>query len=179
MHINLLKEIKKTRHLLPNNLGKVIDVGSLDVNGKVLDVIEGTEYESYLGIDMREGKNVDVVMNGHDLIQHFEQGSFDTVVCMNTMEHDDAFWLTLNGINHVIKPGGHFIFAVPHFYFPEHNYPDDYWRMSESATRNIIFRGYEILHIRKVFTAVSRMIRCEHCQQVQYNYIIFAVGRKL
>ena len=47
--------MKKKRELLPVNLGKVLEIGSLNVgiNGTAREVYE-KDCESYLGIDMRE-----------------------------------------------------------------------------------------------------------------------------
>lgn len=111
---------------------------------------------------MMDGKDVDLVLNGHDLTNHFSKEGdhegetfieqFDTVLCMNTLEHDDKFWLTLDGINHVLKQGGLFIFAQPTLGFPIHNHPDDYWRLTRSALEKVIFEGYEILDIEEVFS---------------------------
>ena len=170
MHINIIKEMRATQHLLPNSLGKVLEVGSLNKNGTAKDVYK--KYDSYLGIDIRDGKDVDMVMNGHDLKNNFDENIFDTVICMNTLEHDDKFWLTLEGISYVLKSGGYMIFCVPYFYFPEHNFPDDYWRMSESAVKDIIFNGFEVLSERKVYVMIDRDI-------TKYNHIVFAIGRKL
>lgn len=137
--------MKDTRHLLPPNLGKVLDVGSLNINGSAKQVY--TEYESYTGIDMRGGRDVDIVMNAHDLVAKFGENSFDTVVCMNTMEHDDKFWETQEQINKVLKKGGYYAFTVPGFKFPFHPHPRDYWRMSPQAVKETIFKGYEILNM--------------------------------
>ena len=43
---------------------KVLDVGSLDVNGSVRKILKG-QYKEIVGIDMRVGEGVDIVMNAH------------------------------------------------------------------------------------------------------------------
>ena len=47
---------------------RILDVGSMDINGSLKDV---TSYSEYIGIDIKEGKNVDVVLNAHDITKRF------------------------------------------------------------------------------------------------------------
>jgi predicted SAM-dependent methyltransferase len=170
MNTKVLNWMKETSCLLPRDLGNVLDVGSLNVNGSAREVYK--LFTSYIGIDMREGKDVDIVMNAHDLVNQFGENSIDTIVCMNTLEHDDKFWLTLEAMNRVLKQDGYMIFCVPTFYFPIHNYPEDFWRMSEQAIRKIIFDGYEVLNMQEIFSK-------ENDEGKQINPCICAIGRKL
>ena len=65
MHANslaLMKRLLETHAYLA--LGKcVIDVGSRDYNGTYRNLIQRTRFESYTGIDIVEGKNVDTVVS--------------------------------------------------------------------------------------------------------------------
>jgi SAM-dependent methyltransferase len=146
--------MKKVRHHLPKNLGDVLEVGSLNVNGTIRDAFVKGEYESYIGIDMRVGKDVDVVINAHDLTTKFKADSFDLVLSVATIEHDDAFWLTQKEINTVLKKGGYYILCVPTITFHYHPYPHDYWRFTASAVVSVLFRGYEILDLEDISGAL-------------------------
>jgi hypothetical protein len=119
----------------------VLEIGSYDVNGGVSDL-----FTFHLGIDMREGPGVDAVVNGHDLIATFEPSSFDVVVWLETMEHDDQFWVTFNGIKHVLRANGHLIVSAPTFYYDRHAVPHDYWRFSEDAFTSLL-KGWNIKHL--------------------------------
>ncbi len=96
--------------------GKVLEVGSLDINGSVRPLFDGAE--EYIGTDMQEGKGVDRVINSHDLVDHFEKDRFDIVICTEVLEHDQFFWVTLQGIDWVLKRDGFLIITAPTFYFP-------------------------------------------------------------
>lgn len=96
---------------IPTPPGRVLEIGSLDVNGQVRDLF--TDAEVYIGVDNIAGRNVDVVLNGHDVLSHFGAGAFDLVLCLETLEHDPAFWLTLQGVRAVLKPGGLACISVP------------------------------------------------------------------
>lgn len=165
MNTNIINWMKVTRPLLPYDLGDILDVGSLNVNGSAREVY--TQFKSYVGIDIREGKDVDIVMNSHDLLARFGEASFDTIVCVNALEHDNKFWETLDAMKTVLKPGGFEVFCVPTFNFPIHNHPEDYWRMSEQAIKEVVFEGYEVLNLKEVFTKGN------------INPVICAIGRKL
>ena len=105
----------------------VLEVGSLDVNGSVRDCFTG----SYVGLDMREGPGVDTVANAHAL--PFPDASFGAVVSTSTIEHDDAFWLTLAEMGRVLEPGGHLLLTMPGIAFGAHEFPADYWRFTEGS----------------------------------------------
>lgn len=149
MDIGCQQWMEKVKPKVSGGLGRVLEIGSLNINGTAKDYFD---FEDWIGIDMVAGKDVDKVMNGHDLKDNFEEGSFDTVVCMNTLEHDNKFWLTLEGINYVLKKGGHFVFAQPTIDFPIHNHPNDYWRLTRSALEEVIFEGFEIMDIEQVYS---------------------------
>lgn len=122
--------------------GRVLEIGSLDVNGQVRDLFPGTE--AYIGIDTVAGPNVDLVLNGHDVLAHFGPAAFDLVLCLETLEHDPAFWLTLQGIREVVKPGGIVCISAPGNGFPEHHAPD-HWRFLPDAFKHVMFEGLELL----------------------------------
>jgi predicted SAM-dependent methyltransferase len=102
----------------------VLEVGSLDVNGNIRNLFSG----AYVGLDMRDGNNVDVVCNGHDLVKQFGKEQFDLVICIDTLEHDDAFWVTVEQMKKVLRKGGWLILGVPSRRCPLHEHPSDYWR---------------------------------------------------
>lgn len=147
---------------MPEKLGVILEVGSRYINGSSKRTFVHTEYDQYIGIDIQPGRHVDIVMNGHDLAEVWKVPTFDVVICMNTLEHDNKFWLTIEAINKVIKKGGYLFLSVPGFNVRPHDYPSDYWRMNEKAVREVLMEGYEVLNLEKHNT-----------------WAICAVGRKL
>jgi SAM-dependent methyltransferase len=117
----------------------VLEVGSLDVNGSVRDLFSGP----YIGIDASPGAGVDMVMDAHRL--EVAPG-FDVVLCLEMVEHDSAFWLTLGEVGRVLRPGGTLILTTRGSGFPEHRYPLDYWRfMPDSAPLLAALASCELL----------------------------------
>lgn len=130
---------------------KILEIGSYDVNGSLKGIFEN---QDYTGLDMLAGPNVDIVSNAHQI--DIASASFDAVIYCDTFEHDNAFWLTLDEIFRLLKFKGHFIFSAPTIYYPYyHGHPDDYWRITESAFRQVVMppSRYIMLEERQIKTA--------------------------
>jgi len=123
---------------------RILDVGSRNINGQVRHFVGNPE--EFVGIDMVEGEGVDIVMNGHDLAQKWTEPYFDLVTCCETFEHDKQFWLTLEAMKKVLKPGGYMLITVPGYNFPQHDYPSDYYRFIPPTLRDVFFEGYDDFH---------------------------------
>ena len=65
---------------------KVLEVGSLDINGSVRQFFDKC---IYIGCDLGEGKGVDVISRGHEL--KFDDNFFNTSISCECFEHD-KFW---------------------------------------------------------------------------------------
>lgn len=125
------------------DIKNVLDVGSFSTaNGAHIKDILTTRNIEYTGVDMRDGDNVDVVINGHQLLVKFNEESFDMVICFDTFEHDNKWWLTLEQMIKVLKKGGWLMIGAPSRYCPEHNHPGDYYRFMPQVTE-VWFEGME------------------------------------
>lgn len=107
---------------------RVLDLGSLDVNGTIRnykflrenyplwrDLINCKEY---VGIDLIEGPSVDRVMSSGDL--KFEDNSFDLILSLSALEHDIDPQKTIKEAFRVLKPGGIFLIVCPNKDVPPH-----------------------------------------------------------
>ena len=101
---NYLSGIKKMFPAYFSNV-KVLDIGSLDINGNNRYLF--SDY-TYTGIDIGEGPNVDIVCRGHEFKS---KDKFDVVISSECFEHDE-FWdkTMLNAIK-LLKVGGMFVFT--------------------------------------------------------------------
>jgi SAM-dependent methyltransferase len=83
----------------------VLDIGSLDINGNNRYLFE--DY-TYTGVDIGEGKNVDVVSKGHE----FKPDKlYDVVISTECFEHDKYWKETIRNCIDLLKPGGLFLFS--------------------------------------------------------------------
>lgn len=107
----------------------------------------------FVGIDMvqgmfPEGRDVDVVMNSHDIKKQFREASFDCVICCETLEHDDKFWVTVENMKWALRPWGWMIITVPSIWCLEHKHPKDYWRFMRDSM-DIFFEGFDDVRIEE------------------------------
>lgn len=63
---------------------RVLEFGARDVNGSIRHLFIGAEYT---GLDIEGGEGVDVISFPADYVAS-HAGEFDTVVCVETLEHD-------------------------------------------------------------------------------------------
>ena len=84
-------------NLAPKRILRLLDVGSLDVNGSYRDLFD-TEFWSYDGLDMERGKNVDFVpTDPYDW--NDQNNTYDLVISGQALEHIEFPWKTLKTLN--------------------------------------------------------------------------------
>lgn len=80
---------------------KVLEVGSLDINGSVRSAFQA---EAYIGVDVAPGNGVDVVCEGQLL--DCATAAFDVVISCECLEHN-PFWVeTVSNMVRMTRPGG-------------------------------------------------------------------------
>lgn len=102
MHEAVLQFLENKKAEYPERfVGKrVLEVGSLDINGSPRRFFEGGEY---IGIDRRNGPGVDVVCLAH---QYKSRKKFDIIVSTEMLEHDKYADKTMANIYKLLKKGG-------------------------------------------------------------------------
>ncbi len=107
--------------------------------------------KEYLGTDIKDGKDVDMVADVHRLSTFTGIEQFDIIISCSTFEHFKYPHLAAHEIMKVLRLDG-LLFIQTHQTYPLHNYPQDYFRFSREAltglfgTRmgfNIISTDYE------------------------------------
>jgi SAM-dependent methyltransferase len=126
MHREAMNEMVRILEGIEISEARVLDVGSLDVNGSYRDVIElagGT----YVGLDIQDGENVTVVTRDPYNFP-FPDDMFHMVISGSVMEHVEAPWLWFPELFRVVRPGGAVI-ILTHMSWEYHPYPVDCWRI--------------------------------------------------
>lgn len=83
----------------------VLDIGSLDINGNNRYLFEDC---NYIGIDLAEGKNVDIISKGHE---YKSKTKFDLIISTECFEHDKYWKETLANAYNLLKKGGMLLFT--------------------------------------------------------------------
>ena len=138
---------------------QVLEIGSLNINGSIRQFFEQC---AYVGVDLGEGRDVDVVAKGEDLT--YDDGSFDVVASCECFEHNPEWVATLN--NMIRMSRGLVFFSCATTGRPEHGTPrtspqdapfcGEYYRnLTEEDVRNAIdlsvFEDYQFLTNDKAF----------------------------
>ncbi len=102
----------------------------------------------YIGVDIQEHPNVDVVGDAHQLSQYFQPESVDVVYSHSVLEHIIVPWKVVIESNRVLRIGGLFIAYAP-VTWPLHAEPWDFWRISPHAWPAMLNEasGFEILSV--------------------------------
>jgi SAM-dependent methyltransferase len=100
----------------------------------------------YVGLDIHEGENVDVVGDIHQLSECFPGETFDAVFSISVFEHLAMPWKAILEINQVMKEGG-LLFIATHPTWPPHELPWDFFRFNEGAIKALLnpLTGFEIV----------------------------------
>jgi SAM-dependent methyltransferase len=114
------------------DIRKVLEIGSFNVNGNCKEFILDKGL-SYLGIDLREGPDVDVI---HDITDDrillpfsWKYKFFDLIICMNVLEHIYNPIHALDNMFYLLERNGHLVIISP-VIWDLHDYPHDYCRLN-------------------------------------------------
>lgn len=116
---------------------RVIEVGSMNVNGSVRAGLEALGPAKYVGVDLGEGPGVDQVCPADRLLERFGPKSFDLVVSTEMLEHVLDWRTAVENLKGLVADGGHLLITTRSLGFPYHEFPYDYWRYEQDDMRRI------------------------------------------
>ncbi len=102
-HVQQFRFISFIKQLLPHYFEgkKVLEIGSLNINGSVRTFFESSEY---IGVDVASGKDVDIISNGEDFSD--KANSYDVIISCECMEHNPMFEKTWLNMIRLLKNDG-------------------------------------------------------------------------
>lgn len=123
----------------------ILEVGARDVS----DVVRKHLFKDsrqYVGFDVLQGENVDVVGDAHNLSSYFQPQSFDAVFAVSVFEHLAMPWKVVLEMNKILKPGG-LLFVSTHPTWPSHELPWDFWRFQQESFKILLndYTGFNII----------------------------------
>lgn len=116
MHKEVRKFCENIKKRFPEKFKNkcILDCGSLDINGNNRYLFHGGQYK---GIDICEGKNVDVIGPVH---RYQPETCFDVVISTEMLEHDVNWLKSLQNMFAVLNKGGLLLFTAAGTNRPEH-----------------------------------------------------------
>jgi len=149
MHDSSMREMTAFRDMFMNkeNPLSILDVGSMDVNGSYRKLFENPMW-SYTGLDIAEGKNVDVVVGPSDWSAC--TGPFNVVVSGQCAEHVKDIYQWFRNVYSMTVTGGLCCIIVP-WRQKEHDYPVDCWRIMPEGMRFLLeeIAGFTVVDVHK------------------------------
>jgi len=150
---NSLKKMSYRRYLLNKKLGSFFDDFSVDL---VVDMggtnAQADKYFRYpkekavkwITLNIDEEAKPDIYASIYET--GLPDNYADAVICTEVFEHLEKPHQAMQEIRRILKPGGIFIGSTP-FLFKIHGDPDDYFRYTESALRNIFLSGFTTVEL--------------------------------
>jgi len=155
-HIQQIRFIGHVKSFLPEffTSRRVLEIGSLDINGSVRSFYENVEY---IGIDVASGQGVDVVSRGENY--RGDADSFDVVVSCECMEHNPMFEKTWLNMVRLLKSDGLMLMTCASFGRLQHgtslNEPGSSpltISLGQDYYRNLIKEDFEFIRLEKFFS---------------------------
>ena len=112
---------------------EILDIGSYDQNGVHRKLFNDVRY-IYMGLDLVDGPNVDIVPKDTYKWDEIEDDKYDLVISGQVFEHIEYPWLTIKEIARILRPGGFVIIIAPNAGF-EHKAPFDCYRYYSDGLR--------------------------------------------
>ena len=153
---------------------RVIEMGSLDINGSARGQFDRCRYE---GVDVGPGPGVDRVMQGH--LVDDPDGSYDCAISLNCFEHN-PFWLeTFTNMLRLTREGGLVLFTCASTGFREHGTARSAPEASP-LTLEIGWNHYRNLHERDFTSSLALRRWCPDWLFIRDHetYCIYFIGMR-
>ena len=116
---------------------------------KILELGSGTKsmkkyfpYAKFIATDIIKSEYADEIADIKNL--KYKDNQFDLVLCCNVLEHIDLPAKAISECYRTLKKNGCFFIVTP-FLFPVHDPPQDYFRYTEFAYKNLLNRFNKII----------------------------------
>ncbi|MFA5422251.1 MAG: hypothetical protein WC374_00140 [Phycisphaerae bacterium] len=120
--------------------GPILEVGSKDYGNTQNLRALFDEKNEYIGIDMADGKGVDIVIDltkDFDYINSRLKGMrFRTIFCLSVIEHCEQPFKLADNLTRLLEKDGLICVSCP-FSWKVHAYPNDYWRFTAAGIEKL------------------------------------------
>ncbi len=115
---------------------RIADVGSYDMNGTFKPLFSKPGWQ-YVGLDIRPGPNVDIVLESDIRWSNVADESFDAIISGSTMEHTKLPWIFIQECVRILKRGSLICINAP-YQWGFHEHPIDCWRVFPDGMRGVL-----------------------------------------
>lgn len=122
---------------------RVIEVGSMNINGSLRGHVETLRPAAYIGVDFMPGAGVDIVCDASNLVEYFGAESFGVVISTEMLEHAKDWRAAVEAMKRVLLPNGVLLLTARSPGFQLHGYPHDWHRFTKNDMTRI-FADFQI-----------------------------------
>ena len=159
---------KELRHLAL--AGKTLDLGGSRKSG-YHEIFQGQKDITVVNLDQDYGFDLQFDL---ELAFPLQNSTFETILCINTLEHIFNYEQCLKESHRVLSSDGQLVLAVP-FLMNIHPSPHDFWRYSKETLERITKdAGFILVDIRTIGTGP-----CTAALQLLYPFLKFASIRNI
>lgn len=127
---------------------RIGDVGSMNLNGCLRPIFDKAPW-TYIGMDLGNGPNVDIVLASENEWSNIKDNEFDVVVSVSTLEHTRYPWLFMREISRIVKVNGLVCINAP-YQWEQHACPLDCWRIFPDGMKALLeYVGLEVISVYK------------------------------
>jgi len=170
-HLQQLAYVESIKAIYPKYFlsSKVLEIGSLDVNGTIRQFFENCDYT---GVDLGAGAMVDVIGEGQKL--NYADNSFDTTASCECFEHNPYWKETFENMYRMTKKDGLLFFTCATTGRPEHgtknNFPDAAPLLIWDYYKNLTEEDFTgDLDIKKMFKEYEFKLEISSCDLYFYG----------
>jgi len=128
---------------------RVLEVGSRDINGSYRELFASPQVHQYIGLDVKPGPGVDLVLADPYRWDELRDESVDVIISGQALEHIPYPWLTIVEMARKLKAGGQACLIVPS-QGPEHRYPIDCYRYLPDGLRALAeWAGLDVVQVNR------------------------------
>ena len=138
------------KFFIENNLdkidGKILDLGSGTWTW-IKDRLKDKENCYVTSFDRFKHPNVDVQGDLFELDKYFELGNFDSIVCLDVVEHVNNPFKAINAMSGVLKSNGLLLISCP---FDKELHGEDYgdyWRITRQGWQELLKNDFKKIEI--------------------------------
>jgi SAM-dependent methyltransferase len=169
MHIDILRTFSSILNNYQSSWGSVLEIGPCNSSNESLLFLPATINSPVrIGVDKAGPYKIDdiTVLKEDAKALSFPNNTFDLVLCNSVLEHESKFWQVISEMKRVLKPGGLLMIGIPAFSSSAkhkagpysttvlmfHAYPNDYYRFSIEAVREVFLSDLNDINIIEVMT---------------------------
>ncbi len=128
-------------------LGSRITGSTLDIGAGLKPFKDYFNSSSYTSLDANPNLHPDVI--GSILNLPAENHSYDSVVCLEVLEHINDTKRAVSEIARVTRSGGTLLLSTP-MHWPLHYEPEDYYRFTPYGLKEILKPYFDVVHTEKI-----------------------------